>query len=53
MVYVNRGNHNLLDMKRVPKKSFYWFKDFLQKEYRYVGGIQLSTKNLVGKEINR
>ncbi|MGM9905918.1 glycoside hydrolase family 1 protein [Lactobacillus sp.] len=25
-VYVNRGNHDLRDMKRVPKKSFYWFK---------------------------
>jgi 6-phospho-beta-glucosidase len=32
MVYVNRGNHELRDMKRVPKKSFYWFKDFLEKE---------------------
>lgn len=25
-VYVNRGNHDLRDMKRVPKKSFHWFK---------------------------
>lgn len=25
-VYVNRGNHDLRDMKRVPKKSFYWFQ---------------------------
>ncbi|WP_201330373.1 glycoside hydrolase family 1 protein [Lactobacillus nasalidis] len=25
-VYVNRGNPDLRDMKRVPKKSFYWFK---------------------------
>lgn len=32
MVYVNRGNHDLRDMKRVPKKSFHWFKEFLQKE---------------------
>lgn len=31
MVYVNRGNHELRDMRRIPKKSFYWFKDFLQK----------------------
>lgn len=29
MVYVNRGNKDLRDMKRVPKKSYYWFKDFL------------------------
>ncbi|MEE6725977.1 glycoside hydrolase family 1 protein [Pediococcus acidilactici] len=25
MVYVNRGNHELRDLKRVPKKSYYWF----------------------------
>lgn len=25
-VYVNRENHDLKDMKRVPKKSFYWFQ---------------------------
>lgn len=25
-VYVNRGNHDLRDLKRVPKKSFYWFQ---------------------------
>lgn len=24
-VYVNRGNHDLRDLKRVPKKSFHWF----------------------------
>lgn len=29
MIYVNRGNHDLRDMRRVPKKSFYWFKDYL------------------------
>ncbi|WEV36506.1 glycoside hydrolase family 1 protein [Lactobacillus sp. ESL0677] len=26
MVYVNRTNHDLLDLKRVPKKSYWWFK---------------------------
>jgi 6-phospho-beta-glucosidase len=26
MVYVNRTNHKLLDLKRVPKKSFYWMQ---------------------------
>jgi len=26
MVYVNRSNHDLMDLKRVPKKSFYWMK---------------------------
>lgn len=25
-VYVNRSNHDIKDLKRVPKKSFYWFK---------------------------
>ena len=26
VVYVNRTNHDLKDMKRVPKKSFYWLQ---------------------------
>ncbi|KRO29303.1 Beta-glucosidase 6-phospho-beta-glucosidase beta-galactosidase [Lactiplantibacillus fabifermentans DSM 21115] len=26
VVYVNRTNHDLKDMKRVPKKSYHWFK---------------------------
>lgn len=30
VVYVNRTNHDLRDMKRVPKKSFYWLKDVIQ-----------------------
>jgi 6-phospho-beta-glucosidase len=28
-VFVNRTNHDLRDMKRVPKKSFYWFKEVI------------------------
>lgn len=28
-VYVNRGNKEIRDMRRVPKKSYYWFKNFL------------------------
>jgi len=27
MVYVNRTNHELRDLKRVPKKSFYWMQN--------------------------
>lgn len=27
LVYVNRTNHDLRDMKRVPKKSYSWFKE--------------------------
>ncbi|WP_196592823.1 glycoside hydrolase family 1 protein [Pectinatus sottacetonis] len=30
VVYVNRGNHDLRDMKRVPKKSYYWFKGLIK-----------------------
>ncbi len=30
VVYVNRTNHDLKDMKRVPKKSFYWLKKVIQ-----------------------
>ena len=26
VVYVNRTNHDLRDMKRVPKKSYHWLK---------------------------
>ncbi len=31
LVYVNRENHDIKDMKRVPKKSFYWFKELVDK----------------------
>lgn len=29
LVYVNRTNHDLLDMKRMPKKSYAWFKEVI------------------------
>ncbi|QBO36477.1 glycoside hydrolase family 1 protein [Periweissella cryptocerci] len=29
MVYVNRTNADVMDLKRVPKKSFHWFKEVL------------------------
>ncbi len=29
LVYVNRSNYDLKDMKRVPKKSFDWFKNMI------------------------
>ena len=29
VVYVNRSNHDLKDMKRVPKKSYYWLKQVI------------------------
>ena len=30
LVYVNRGNHDLRDMKRIPKKSYNWFKEVIR-----------------------
>lgn len=30
VVYVNRTNHDLRDMKRVPKKSYYWLKSLIE-----------------------
>lgn len=30
LVYVNRDNHDLKDMKRVPKKSYHWFKEVIK-----------------------
>lgn len=29
MVYVNRTNHDLRDMKRIPKKSYKWFQEVI------------------------
>lgn len=29
VVYVNRDNHDLKDLKRIPKKSFYWLKEVI------------------------
>lgn len=31
-VYVNRGNHDLRDLKRIPKKSFEWFKKAFESD---------------------
>lgn len=32
VVYVNRTNHDLKDMKRVPKKSYYWLKKVIHSD---------------------
>jgi len=32
LVYVNRGNHDLRDLSRTPKKSYYWFKKMIAEE---------------------
>jgi len=31
-VYVNRSNHDIKDLKRIPKKSYFWFKEFIQEK---------------------
>ncbi|WP_163593817.1 family 1 glycosylhydrolase, partial [Klebsiella variicola] len=30
VVYVNRENHDLKDLKRVPKKSYAWLKQAIR-----------------------
>lgn len=30
MIYVNRTNHDLKDLKRIPKKSYWWFKEVIK-----------------------
>lgn len=30
MVYVNRTNHDLKDLARIPKKSYWWFKHVIE-----------------------
>lgn len=40
VVYVNRGNHDLRDMKRVPKKSYQWMKKIIQSN-----GEELRSEN--------
>lgn len=30
-IYVNRDEMNLKDMKRIPKKSFYWYRDLIKQ----------------------
>ena len=33
-IYVNRTDHDVLDLRRIPKKSFYWYRDVIHS-----GGI--------------
>ena len=32
VVYVNRTNHDLRDMRRVPKKSYHWLKRVIESD---------------------
>ncbi|AUW96258.1 glycoside hydrolase family 1 protein [Streptococcus pluranimalium] len=36
LVYVNRGNHDLRNMKRFPKKSYQWFKDVIKSNGKLI-----------------
>lgn len=36
VVYVNRENHDLKDMRRIPKKSFDWFKKVIESNGKYL-----------------
>lgn len=36
MVFVNRTNHDLKDMKRTPKKSYYWFKNVISSNGEFL-----------------
>lgn len=42
LVYVNRTNKDTKDLKRIPKKSYFWFKKFIAEKY-----TQLSQKGEV------
>jgi 6-phospho-beta-glucosidase len=37
VVYVNRTNHELRDMKRVPKKSYQWLKKVIRTDGKELG----------------
>lgn len=37
MVYVNRGNHDLRDLRRIPKKSYKWFEDVIKSNGKNLG----------------
>lgn len=38
-VFVNRTNHNLKDLKRTPKKSFYWFQKMIETNGAILKGV--------------
>ncbi|ETJ17457.1 Beta-glucosidase/6-phospho-beta-glucosidase/beta-galactosidase, partial [human gut metagenome] len=42
LVYVNRTNKDTKDLKRIPKKSYFWFKKFIAEK-----DTQLSQKGEV------
>lgn len=37
VVYVNRTNHDLRDMRRIPKKSYYWLKQTIKNNAEDLG----------------
>ncbi|HDF2879595.1 TPA: family 1 glycosylhydrolase, partial [Clostridioides difficile] len=30
LVYINRTDHEVLDLKRIKKDSFYWYKEVIE-----------------------
>ena len=34
-IYVNRGNQDVLDLRRIRKKSFYWYQKLIQANKLY------------------
>jgi 6-phospho-beta-glucosidase len=34
LIYINRDETNLEDLRRIPKKSFYWYKDLIKENGR-------------------
>lgn len=46
-VYVNRSNHDLKDLRHIPKKSFHWFKRYLKiMEMSYNGWKEFISRNV-------
>lgn len=41
MVYVNRGEHELRDLRRIPKKSFYWMQQVTESNGSSIDNIDI------------
>lgn len=50
LVYVNRTNHDLRDMKRVPKKSYHWFKEVIKTNGQNILDEALEGATVDGRE---
>lgn len=43
-VYVNRTNHDLKDMERIPKKSYWWLKQVIESNGENLNDLNLETE---------